>query len=69
MVKAFFHILRRLVLNLTTFLNELNQGTCLPNILEIGRDHRVKRLLDKALDVAKALNHERGFAIVDMNHD
>jgi hypothetical protein len=40
----------------------------LPHVLEVGRHHRVERLLDQALHVAEALHHQRRLAVVDVHH-
>ena len=38
------------------------------DVLEVGRDHRVERLLDQALDVAEALHDQRRLHVVDVHH-
>lgn len=38
-----------------------------PDVLEVGRDHGVERLLDELLHIAEALDDQRRLAVVDMD--
>ena len=62
------HLLARQVLDLAAVLQELDQRAGLADVLEVGRDHRVERLLDQPLDVAEALDDQRRLAVVDVHH-
>jgi len=61
------HLLAGLPLDLVSLVNELDQRAGLTNVLEVSRHHRVEGLLHQFLDVPKALDHQRGFLIVDVN--
>ena len=63
------HFVGRLPLDVAALLQELDQRLGLGDILEIGRDHRVERLLDQALDVAEPLHDQRRLHVVDMHDD
>ncbi len=63
-----FHLVARLFLNRGPVLQQFDQRHLLRNILEECADHRVERLFDQFLHIAKALNDHRRFFIVDM-HD
>jgi hypothetical protein len=65
--ELFLHLLARYLLDGTPILDELNQSPRLADVLEVRRDHGVKCLLDQALDIAEALNHEWRFPVVDVN--
>ncbi len=54
-------------LDLVAVLHQLDQGARLADVLEIRRDHRVQRLLDQLFDITKALHHQWGFLVVDMD--
>ena len=62
------HVLARAVLDVGAVLQQLDQRLGLADVLEIGGDHRVERLLHQALDVAEALHHERRLHVVDVHH-
>ena len=49
-------------------MQQLDQRARLTDVLEVGGDHRVERLLDEPLDVAEPLDDERRLAIVDVHH-
>ena len=64
-----FHFLAGLALDLVSIMDQFDQRAGLANVLEVSRHHRVEGLLHQFLDVPKALDHERGFLVVDVNHD
>src|SRR4029453_13759653 len=60
------HLEARLLLDRTAVLEQMGQRAGLRDVLEVGRHHRVERLLDEPLDVAEALHHERRLAVVEL---
>ena len=62
------HLLAGLLLDGAAILDQLDQRARLADVLEVGRDHRVERLFHQALDIAKALDHQRSLLIVDVDH-
>jgi hypothetical protein len=63
------HVPGRDVLDFAAILQQLDQGLRLPDVLEVGRYHRVQGLLDKSLDVAEPLDDQRRLSVVDVHHD
>jgi hypothetical protein len=57
-----------LILDVAALLDQLDQRLGLRDILEVRRYHRIERLLDQTFDVAEALDHERCFLVVDVDH-
>ena len=57
MLKFLLHLLAGDALDVVAFLDQLDQGARLADILEVGRNHRVQGLFHQPLDVTKALNH------------
>ena len=66
--ELFLHLLAGLLLDGAALLHQLDQRARLADVLEVGRDHRVERLFDQLLDVAEALDHQRGLLVVDVDH-
>ncbi len=57
-----------MLLDVAALLDELDQRARLADVLEVGRHHRVERLLDQPFHVAEALDHQGRLAVVDV-HD
>src|SRR5262249_3463720 len=68
MCKLLLHLFRSLLLNLASLLNQFDERSSLSNIFEIGGNHWVKGLLHQTFHIAKTLNHERGFSIINVHH-
>ena len=56
-----------MLLDVAALLDELDQRARLADVLEVGRHHRVERLLHQALDIAETLDHQRRFLVVDVD--
>ena len=69
MRELLFHLLAGLQLDGAAFLQELDQGAGLADVLEVGCHHGVQGLLNQALDIAKALDDQRGFLIINVDDD
>ncbi len=68
MCELFLHLLAGELLDGAALLQKLDQRAGLADVLEVGRNHRVEGLFDQLLDVAEALDHQRGLLIVDVDH-
>lgn len=66
-VELLAHLDARVILDRGTVMDQLDERAGLGDVLEVRGHHRVERLLDEALDVAKALDHQRCLAVVDMD--
>jgi hypothetical protein len=65
--ELFLHLHAGLLLDGAAILQQLDQRAGLTDVLEVRRHHRVERLLHQFLDVAEALDHERGLLVVNVD--